>query len=147
RNRRRPPRHTVDEDVDEGPLGAKDLAMEDANRIPHAAVAELLHAQPGGDGVGEGDGVLVRALRLDADADHGAAIDVEAALLDQVSIDDGVEIRVVHDVVDVAVDVVVVPARLDLQPVRELVRVHFGAPQSKALAATVTTSGETDSLS
>ena len=47
-----------------------------------------------------------------------AAVDVEPALLDQVRVDHGVEERVVLDVVDVPVDVVVVPARRDREPVR-----------------------------
>jgi hypothetical protein len=116
--------------VHERSLGAEDLAVEDADRIPHAGVAELLHSQPGGDGVGEGDGVLERTLRFDADADHGAAVDVETALLDEEPVDDGIEVRVVDDVVDVAVHVVVVPARLDLQQMRKFFRGHFGVPQS-----------------
>jgi hypothetical protein len=40
-------------------------------------------------------------------------MDVEAALLDEPGVDDGVEERVVLDVVDMAVDVVVLPARRD----------------------------------
>ena len=61
---------------------------------------------------------LELAVRLDAQADHLAALDVEPALADQPGVDHGVEERVVLDVVDVAVDVVVLPARLDRQAVR-----------------------------
>src|SRR5207248_10012212 len=99
------------------------------------------------------DRVLVGALRIDADGDHRDALDVEPSLLDEEQVDDGVEIRVVNDVVDVSVDVVVVPARLDLEQVGENFRrqlsaaVHFSPPQSYAFAATVMTSGMTDSLS
>src|SRR5690606_23759506 len=52
-----------------------------------------------------------------AQADRRAAVDVEAADRDQVSVDHGVEVAVVLDVVDVAVDVVVLPAGGDGQEV------------------------------
>src|SRR5207253_9606745 len=134
-----------------------DLAVEDPDRIPDAAVAELLHPEPGVQQVRERDRVLVGALRIDADGDHRAPLDVEPSLLDEEPVDDGVEIRVVDDVVDVSIDVIVVPARLDLEQMAEifgrqfsaaLAAVHFSPPpQSNAFAATVMTSGVTDSLS
>src|SRR5437016_13362184 len=147
-------RRALDEHVHERPERAEDLPVEDPDRIPDAAVPELLHPQPGVEHVRECDRVLVGALRIDADTDHRASLDVEPALLDEEAVDDGVEVRVVDDVVDVPVDVVVVPARLDLEQVGENFRrqlsaaVHFSPPpQSNAFAATVMTSGVTDSLS
>src|SRR3569623_2911453 len=53
-----------------------------------------------------------------ADADDLAAVDVEAAFADQKSIDDGIEVAVVLDVVDMTVDVIVLPARRDGLEVR-----------------------------
>src|SRR6185369_15186999 len=68
--------------------------------------------------VGEADRAQVGAARLDAQPDDGAVVDVEAALGDEPAVDDGVEVRVVDDVVDVAVEVVVHPAGGDGQAVR-----------------------------
>ena len=64
--------------------------------------------------VAEGDFTALK-LRLGRDrlADDLAAMDVEPAFADQPGVDDRVEERVELDVVDVAVDVVVVPARRD----------------------------------
>ena len=50
------------------------------------------------------------AARLGDDADRRQVADVGAARLDQEAVHRRVEVRVVHDVVDVAVVVVVVPA-------------------------------------
>src|SRR5690606_26316079 len=60
-----------------------------------------------------GDGGEVVACRTDHEADHLTAVNVQTALLDQVDVHRAVEKAVVGDVVDVAVDVVVVPARGD----------------------------------
>jgi hypothetical protein len=45
-------------------------------------------------------------------------VDVEPAVADQVLVDDGVEVAVIDDVIDVAVDVVVHPARRDGKEMR-----------------------------
>src|SRR3546814_764478 len=55
----------------------------------------------------------VRTAGLHHQPDRLAGPDVQAAALDHVAVHRGVEIRVVLDVVDVAVDVVVHPARRD----------------------------------
>src|SRR2546427_12843464 len=112
---RRPPRST---------LFPYTTLFRSPDLVMHAGVAELGDAEPGVDRFRKGDRPLVRALRFDADGDDVIERDVEPALLDQVTVDEGVEVRVVHDVVDVPVHVVVGPARLDLENVRELVARH-----------------------
>jgi hypothetical protein len=47
-------------------------------------------------------------------------MDVEPALADQVLVDDRIEVAVIDDVIDVAVDVVVHPAGRDGQKMREV---------------------------
>jgi hypothetical protein len=56
---------------------------------------------------------MERAVRLRAQADDRAVLRVQAALLDEPRVDDRVEPRQVLDVVDVPVDVDVLPARRD----------------------------------
>ena len=63
--------------------------------------------------VGEGQRAMEAAAGLDRHADDGPALRVEAASLDQVVVNHGVEVAVVDDVVHVAVDVVVHPAGRD----------------------------------
>src|SRR3954452_22433854 len=76
------------------------------------------YTQPGLHHVRKGDGRQELAVRLGAQADGLPAVDVESALADQPVIDDRVEEGVVVDVVDVPVDVVVVPAGGNLEQVR-----------------------------
>ena len=70
-----------------------------------------------------------------ADRRRPRRADVEAPVLDEVAVDDGVEVRVVDDVVDVPVDVVVHPARRDGQEVRIVARAA-GASASVGMAVT-----------
>src|SRR3546814_185813 len=67
----------------------------------------------------KGEGRFELAGALGADADDLAVVDVEATLADEVVVDHRVEVRVVHDVVHMAVDVVVHPARRDGEEVRK----------------------------
>jgi hypothetical protein len=71
------------------------------------------HAQTGLHVLREGKRRKVVALRLDDQANGFAVVDVQHALLDQVGVDRRVEPAVVHDVVDVAVGIVVHPAGAD----------------------------------
>jgi hypothetical protein len=107
------------EDVDEVPLGDGLLLalLEDGDPVGDGPVPELVHAQPRHDAVRVRERRAVVALRLHHQADDGAGLDVQAALVDEVVVRDGVEVAVVRDVVDVAVDVVVHPARGDGQEV------------------------------
>src|SRR3546814_2252129 len=70
-------------------------------------------AQAGVDSVGKGEGVNKLAMRFRAQSDQRASVNVESAVPDQIFIDHRVEVAVVLDVIDVPVDVVVLPARTD----------------------------------
>src|SRR5690606_36936817 len=101
-----------------------------------AAVAQLLHAQPGVDASGKGDRAQEAAVGFGAQPDGRAAVDVEPAFGDQVRVDHRVEVAVVLDIVDVAVDVVVLPSGGDGQEVAIVrARVH-GCSTPVAGAAT-----------
>src|SRR3546814_6050703 len=87
------------------------LSLHDA--CPMWGGADEGPPDPRRHGVGEGDRTAVRTAGLHHQPDRLAGPDVQAAALDHVAVHRGVEIRVVLDVVDVAVDVVVHPARRD----------------------------------
>ena len=94
--------------------GCQGLALrKQADLVAHAGGAELGHPDPGLDRLGKGQRGEIVALRLDHQTDGLALVDVEHALLDQVGVDGGVEPAVIDDVVDMAVGVVVHPARGD----------------------------------
>src|SRR4051794_23282243 len=101
----RAPGLAIDEHVDE-PAGRRRLVAgvgaEQPDLVADARAPEVADAQRRLDRLGERKRGVERAMRLGADADHPAVVDVEAALLDQPRVDDGVEERVVLDVVDVA---------------------------------------------
>ena len=65
------------------------------------------------------------AVRLDRNTDNAARVDVQYAAANQVLVDNGIEVRVIDDVVDVAVDVVVHPARRDEEKM-PVVRTRLG---------------------
>jgi hypothetical protein len=110
----------VDEDVHEPALrrGLGIVLAEQPDLVADARAAQVRDPQPGPHEVGERHRRLERAVRLHAQPDHLAGVDVEPALGDQPAVDHGVEVRVVLDVVDVPVDVVVLPARRDVEDVR-----------------------------
>ena len=105
------------------------IVTEDPDLVADAAVAQAGDAQARVNGVGEGDRLDVAALSLDDEPNDLALIDVEGAIGDQIPVNHRVEIRVVDDVVDVAVDVVVHPPRRDLEEVTVL------APRLRRLPA------------
>ena len=115
RDRHRALRRAVDIDVDETALrrGALGAGLEDADAVGDRALPERRHREPGLERVREGDRREEGAGGLDDVADDRASDDVEEARFDEVAVHRRVEIRVVHDVVDVAVDVVVHPPRRD----------------------------------
>src|SRR3546814_12042307 len=59
-------------------------------------------------------------MRFRAQSDQRASVNVESAVPDQIFIDHRVEVAVVLDVIDVPVDVVVLPARTDAREMRVL---------------------------
>src|SRR5258708_2405530 len=85
--------------------------LEEPDLVADAGAAELADPEPGVDGFGKGQRPLEAAEALHAQADDRPVMDVEPAGPDQVLVDDGVEVGIVDDVVDVAVDVVVHPTR------------------------------------
>ena len=115
RDRDRALRRAVDIDVDEAALrrGALGAGLEDADAVGDRALPECRHREPRLERVREGDRREEGAGGLDDVADDRALDDVEEARFDEVAVHRRVEIRVVHDVVDVAVDVVVHPPRRD----------------------------------
>src|SRR5690606_16212065 len=86
---------------------------EEPDLVAHAGRAGAGDPQAGLDVLRKGERCEVVAVRLYHQADHLAAVDVERTGLDQPAVHRAVEVAVVDDVVDVAVDVVVHPARLD----------------------------------
>ena len=73
------------------------------------------HLQPDGNRIGKGNGRDVSALAFDHQTNGIAAGQVEYALLNQMTIHCGIKIRVVHDVVDMTIGVVVVPTGFDVR--------------------------------
>lgn len=71
----------------------------------------MFDAQARVNGFRKGELAEKLAVRFGADADDATDMDIQATFENQISVDDRVEITVVLDVVDVAVDVVVLPAR------------------------------------
>ena len=100
----------MDEPADRGRLAG--LAIEERKFVTNAAAAELGYAQEGINAAGEGERAEELAVRFGAKADRFAVMNVEPAFGDQHLVDNGVEVAVVVGVIDVAVDVVVLPARL-----------------------------------
>jgi len=84
------------------------------------AQAQVFRTRAGVDGVREREATEEAARGLGHHADGGAPRNVEAGLAHEVLVHDGVEVRVVHDVVHVSVRIVVHPARRDAQEVREV---------------------------
>src|SRR5690606_9678684 len=89
RDGRAAPALAVDEHVYEPAFGGKVVlaGAEQSDAVAHAAVAQLLHAHPGIDAARERDLAQESAVRFRAQADRGAAMDVEAALGDQEGVD------------------------------------------------------------
>ena len=94
-------------------------SREEADLVADAASCQLPDAQPGLDRLGEGERRPSKcsATRRRRRSRRRRWMSSPPSL-DQPAVDDGVEERVVLDVVDVAVDVVVVPPRRDRHPVR-----------------------------
>src|SRR4051794_29923519 len=79
----------IHEHVHEVARGSHDVVAlaRQLELVAHARVAELADAQRRDDRVRELDRGLELAMRLDAEADDAAAVDVESAGLDQVRVD------------------------------------------------------------
>src|SRR5690606_14402706 len=78
--------------------------------VLNRAVAEAVYPQGGLNPVGIGNGPAIAASGLYHKPDDRCLVDVQAAFLDHVQVDRGVEVGEVGDGIDVPVDVVVDPA-------------------------------------
>ena len=118
----RPARLPIDINVDKPPHRAHFVVLipEQPDRIDDAAGAEPFDGQPGVNRIRKAHRTDEAAARFGDDADRGELADVDAGRLEQVSVHRGVEERVIRDVVDVAVVVVVHPARGDRAQDREV---------------------------
>src|SRR5215213_9511862 len=108
-------RRGVDVDVDEAADrgGLVCVALEQPDAVDDARRAELRDREPGLHVAGESELPQELALRLGDQANRVELADVNAGRVDQEAVDRGVEERVVDDVVDVPVDVLVRPPRRD----------------------------------
>jgi len=105
-------------DMDEEALrrGLLGPSREHAEPVPHARRPKPLDGEPHLDRLRIGQRAGVAAAGLDDEADRIAALDVEQPGFDQPGVHRRVEPLVIDRVVDVAVGVVVRPARAALAP-------------------------------
>ena len=89
------------------------VPTENAELVGHGGPAEALHPDPDLDGVGKGHAFEEGAGVRHHEAHGFAGGDVERAAIDQHAVHRRVEEAVVDDVVHVAIDVIVRPARGD----------------------------------
>ena len=75
---------------------------------------------------------------LNRETDHRALLNVEAARLDQVTVHHRVEVRVVGDVIDVTIKVVVHPAGLERLKVQKI-GPHIGGRRLSLMPRSVRT--------
>src|SRR5690606_24558274 len=87
--------------------------LEYRQLVMHRAVAQLRYPHPHFNGIGEGDGREVVAAGADHEGYLLALVDIQPTLVDQPTVHRAVEEGVVGDVVDMAVDIVVMPAGAD----------------------------------
>ena len=112
-NRHRPARQPVNVDMHETTERARCLLVvaKQRNLVDDARSAQPLHREPGVYGVGEARGAEELAARFRHDANGRQFADVDTACLDQEPVHGGIEVRIVGHVVDVAIVVVIDPAR------------------------------------
>src|SRR5690606_17109470 len=102
----------LDEHVHEAPrrTGFGHPRLEYRQLVMHRAVAQLRYPHPHFNGIGEGDGREVVAAGADHERHLPTLMDIQTALGNQIAVHRTVEVGVVGDVVDMPVDVVVMPA-------------------------------------
>src|SRR5260370_21923835 len=132
-NRRGAAGGPVDVDVHEVAGGGRlrVAGAEEGQLVAHAGIAQLRHAHARIDRVGEGERAGEAAARLHHHSEDRAQRQVENAAVEEEAVHCRVEERVVHGVVDVAVDVVVGPARLDAEEMRVFVAAHAAILQGR----------------
>ncbi len=89
------------------------FAAKKSNFVANAAIAYMGDAQTCDHKLGKSNWREVSAARLSHQTNHFAVLQIENLVLQQKIIDCGVKKRVVLDIVDVSIDVVVMPPRGD----------------------------------
>jgi hypothetical protein len=108
-------RQPVHVDVHEATERARCLVVVAKQRklVDDARSAQPLDREPGVESIGEARGAEELAARFRHDANGRQFTDVDTACLDQEPVHGGIEVRIVGHVVDVAIVVVIHPARGD----------------------------------
>ena len=109
------------------------VRAEQSDLVTHGTVTEFRHAQACMHGLRKCKTLYVGATRIHGKTNDGCVVNIKAALSDQVFVDYGVEPAVIHDVVDVAVDVVVHPSCRDRQKVFVFFATHGPVPLRQPL--------------
>ena len=117
--RRGPPLLAADIDMREMPFRrrVRRAVREDAEMVGHARVPQPRQREADLDGLRKRQRCGVAAPRLDDQSDRIAALDVKQPRPHQPRVHRGIEPAIIDGVVDMAVGVVVVPARGDRRPV------------------------------
>jgi len=107
----------LDEDVDEmaGRGRFRIPCGEQSDFVTNAGVTQFSDPEPGIDDLRERQRFPELAHGFDGDADDRRLVDIETPLVNQVPVDHRIEVRIIDHVIDVAVDVVIHPARWDSQ--------------------------------
>jgi inner membrane transporter RhtA len=123
-NRRNWPRPTVfavHEDVNEVSLRQRFTARsEQSDLVADTGASDLRHFESGSHLVRKSDRIKEAATGFRADADRLPGMNVKATFADEPGVDHGVEEGVVLDIVDVPVDIVVLPSGRDGLEVDEI---------------------------
>ncbi len=85
----------------------------------HAGATDMSYAQARRDSLRESDFLEVATRGFHYQANYRAALQIEHTGVNQIAIHHGVEIAVVSRVVDMAVTIVIHPARLDFKKMRK----------------------------
>ena len=88
--------------------------------VDHGRLAELRHGEPGIDAVRERQRLAKRATRFCDKANNRRVGKIETTETNQVLVDRGIEVRVIRDVVDMPVNIVVHPSRRDGDEMRKV---------------------------
>ena len=97
------------------------IVSEEPDLVANTPVAEPDHPQASVYCIWEGNWFEESALCFDNQADDRTVLDVQSSLIDQITVDDRIEVRVIDDVVDMTVHVIVHPARRNHQEMRILI--------------------------
>ena len=118
-----PTRGALHVDMDEVSLSCSILLIvpEKPDLVANTPVAEPDHPQASVYCIWEGNWFEESALCFDNQADDRTILDVQGPLIDQITVDDCIEVRVIDDVVNMTVHVVIHPACWNHQKMRILI--------------------------